>query len=440
MDYDLIVIGSGGAGAPSAHLAKAAGWKVAIIDSVGLGGTCSQRGCHPKKVLVDAVKAIDHVRHRSGTGVTGDVHISWSELIAFKKTFTDPVAQGQAKKYADEGIDIFYGSAHFIDPQTISIGDKTISAKHFVIATGARPRPLPINGAELAITSDDFLTMEELPARIAFIGGGYIGMEFAHIAARAGSRVTVVQKGDRVLTPFEPDMVDIIVKASEDAGIRFSYSCNVQGLRKEEDGIHVSTDKEDFVADVVVASIGRIPVTDLDLEKAGVECGSRGITVNDQLQTSQAHIYAGGDCADTKPQLTPVSAREGEVIAHNLIHNAKKAVEYGPIPSATYVIPHMGSVGMTEAQAKEAGKNYRIVSADTGSWFIHKHTGNNFAGHKVIIDSNNDFILGAHLVGGSAHELINIFALAMKEGITAARLKDLLYVYPTESYDIKDMV
>ncbi len=217
--YDLIVIGSGTAAQVASARVRAAGWTVAVIDHRPFGGTCALRGCDPKKILISGAEAADGIRRMRGRGVEGDVRIAWSELIAFKRSFTDPIPAKQEHRYAEEGIDAFHGLARFVGPDKVEVEGKVQTGRHILIATGARPVPLTIPGEEHVVTSDQFLELERLPERIALTGGDYIAAEFSHIAARAGARVTILQRGQRMLPAFDPDLVGWLMEKFRELGI-----------------------------------------------------------------------------------------------------------------------------------------------------------------------------------------------------------------------------
>lgn len=228
--YGLVVIGSGTAAQVVSLRVRAAGWSVAIIDHLPFGGTCALRGCDPKKMLISGAEALDMARRMRGRGVTGEVGISWPDLIAFKRTFTDPVPQKQEQRYAERGIEAFYGRARFTGRDTIEVNGQTFQARHVLIATGARPVPLKFPGAEHVITSDQFLELDELPGRIAMVGGGYIAAEFSHIAARAGARVTVLQRAERILTRFEPELVGWLTEKFSEIGVEMHTGTAVEAI------------------------------------------------------------------------------------------------------------------------------------------------------------------------------------------------------------------
>jgi glutathione reductase (NADPH) len=240
--YDLVVIGSGTAAQVASARVRKAGRTLAIVDHRPFGGTCALRGCDPKKMLISGAEAIDAAHRMQSRGVTGELRISWPELIAFKRTFTDPVPQKQEAHYAARGIDVFHGLARFTGCDAVSVVGRELKARHILIATGARPVPLRIPGAEHIITSDRFLELESLPRRIVLIGGGYIAAEFSHITARAGAQVTVFQRGDHMLPHFDRELVSWLMVKFTELGIDVRTQATVARVDQTANGFLVHAD------------------------------------------------------------------------------------------------------------------------------------------------------------------------------------------------------
>ena len=441
-EFDVVIIGSGSAARAVAYPVRSAGWNVAMIDSRPFGGTCALRGCDPKKILVGAAEAIDHVSRMRGKGITGTPSIRWSELIAFKGTFTDPFPGQMLERLAAAGIIAIQGRAQFISPNSIKLGDDTFRFKHCVIATGAKPAPLGIPGEELAITSDDFLELQVLPQHVLFIGGGYIAFEFAHVAARAGASVTIAHRGARPLENFDSDLVERLVTRTRGLGVDVQLGTEVTGIRRTGSGFSISFEmkgsKKEVTADLVVHAAGRTPnINDLNLEVANIAREKHGIVVNEYLQsTTNTIVYAAGDAAASGGlPLTPVSGYEGSIVAHNLLQKDKRKTEALPVPSVVFTIPPLASVGLTEEGARRQGRKVEAKLIDTSSWYSSRRIGESCSGAKVLIDRGTDEILGAHLLGPSADETINLFVLAMRAGVRAGSLKQMLFAYPTHASD-----
>ena len=363
--FDLIVIGTGTAASTTAHECSSAGWKVAIIDSLSFGGTCALRGCDPKKILVEAAKVIDSAQRHQNNGVLGSdkVHIKWSDLIRFKRTFTEPFPKHREEGYKKAGIVPFHGHARFIGLNAVRVEgeDKgnnnkntVLNGKKILVATGAKPMQLNIPGSENITTSDQFLEFGEdhLPDRIVFVGGGYISFEFAHIAARTGAKVTILHRGKKPLEHFDPDLVNLLVQRSRDIGIDIHLQSAVEKIDKSSDGGSyamyysnssiVSDNNHNqnrtttrIECDMVVHGAGRIPnVEGLDLAAAGIEHTMQGIKVNEYLQSiSNPSIYAAGDVAASGGlPLTPVATYEGNLVATNLIKGNILKSNYNGLP------------------------------------------------------------------------------------------------------------
>jgi glutathione reductase (NADPH) len=325
--FDVIAIGTGSAASAVASRCREAGWQVAIVDSRPFGGTCAIRGCDPKKVLVGAAEAIDWARRMRGKGIRSkQLQIDWPELMRFKRSFTEPISMRREDGFAKAGIAAFHGRARFTGPTTVEVAEEKLEGRYIVIATGAIPATLEIPGAEQVTISDRFLELHELPRTILFIGGGYIAFEFAHVAARAGSQVTVLHRGQRPLAQFDPDLVDQLVTRTRELGIDVHLATEAIGIENSSDQFQVralaSGKTRTFQAEMVVHAAGRVPeINDLNLDAAGIEREKRGVRVNEFLQSvSNPSVYAAGDAAASGgPPLSPVASYEGMIVAANIL-------------------------------------------------------------------------------------------------------------------------
>ncbi len=446
-NFDLIVVGTGAAGASAAYACRSAGWNVAIIDSRPFGGTCALRGCDPKKVLVGATEVIERTRQMAGKGVScNDVKIDWPGLIQFKRTFTQPVPADREQRFSQAGIAVFHGRARFIDKTTVQVGDDTLIARFVVIAAGARPATLDIDGEEHLTTSDKFLELNVLPPRILFVGGGYISLEFAHVAARSGAQIQILHRGERPLEQFDPNMVDRLVHATRELGIALHLKTAVQKIEKSnaQFTVHAFVDgvPGTFQADLVVHGAGRVPeIDDLDLEAAGVKREKHGVTVNEFLQSvSNPSVYAAGDAATKGPPLTPVAGMEGEVVAANLLKGNHRTPELAAVATIAYTLPPVASVGLLETAAKEKGLKFRVNHQETSEWYSTRRLGAKYSAFKVLVEDGTERILGAHLIGPHAEEQINLFTLAIRSGIRSSDIEATLFAYPTGASDLTYMV
>jgi glutathione reductase (NADPH) len=440
-NYDAFVIGTGAAGITFAYKLKAAGMKVAIADCREYGGTCALRGCIPKKVLTGAANIIDaHNRMREKGSGKERIYLDWPALIDFKRTFTVPHPQQREGGFKDAGIDTYHGIVRFASESTLIVGDQRIRTNYIAIATGSKPRMPDIPGKEYFVTSEQFMEMENIPERIIFAGGGYISFEFAHVAARAGSEVTILQRGDRVLKEFDPDLVDFLVKASEDEGIRVITGHEVKKIEKINESIVTTCCRKDgkdetFSADMVVHGLGRVPaIEELQLEKGNVALEKGNIVLNEYLQSvSNPKVYAAGDCILPGPQLTPVVSMQADIATSNIIEGNKSGADYSVIPSTVFTIPPLARVGISESTSSPG---HKVLFHDMSQWYSAKRTNIRYSASKVIIDEQTDRILGAHILGPNAEEVINLFAIAMKYGLTATQLRSTIFAYPSISYDL----
>ncbi len=445
--YDLIAIGTGTGASGAAARCRAAGWTVAVIDHLPFGGTCALRGCDPKKVLVGAAEAVDHSRRMRGKGISGgEPAIAWNELIKFKRTFTEPVPTMKERSFAKNGIDAYHGRARFRGPRSVEVGGEVLEGRFILIAVGAVPMRLGIPGEEHLITSTAFLELERLPKKIILLGGGFIAAEFADIAAHAGAQVTVLEQMDRMLMPFEPDLVGWLMEKFHGLGIDVRLKTRVTAIEKNGDGLSVrasSNGKDEvFTADLVVHAAGRVPDLDpLELSAAGVASEKGRLRLNEFLQSvSNPAVYAVGDAALSGPPLTPVASHDAKVAAANMLNGNREKPNYLGVPSVAFTIPPIASVGMSEKQVRDQGLKFRMRSEKASDWYTARRVAETTYGFKVLVEEGTERILGAHLIGPHADEVINVFALAIRKGLTAEDLKSTMFAYPTGASDIGYMV
>jgi glutathione reductase (NADPH) len=349
------------------------------------------RGCDPKKVLVGAAALMDWIRRMEGKALRGDeARIDWSELMRFKRTFTDPVPRHVEKGFLEAGIATFHGKAHFVDSTSVRVGGDVLEGRHVVVATGAKPRTLNIPGEQYLTTSDQFLELDSLPERIVFIGGGYISFEFAHVSARAEARVTVLHRGSRPLENFDPDLVEQLLERTRRLGLDVQLRSEVKRIERRGDHLVVcaSTEGEirELQGDLVVHGAGRVAdIDDLDLSAAGVQASKRGVAVNQYLQSvSNPAVYAAGNAADSaEPKLTPVATYEGGIVAANLVHGNHKELEHSAVPTVAFTIPPLASVGLSERSAEERGLRFRVHHERTSDWYSSRRVAEDCSGFKT---------------------------------------------------------
>jgi len=445
---DVIILGTGSAAQSVAYPCREAGWSVAVVDSRPFGGTCQLRGCDPKKVLVGVSELVDWSRRMQGKGVSAPgLSLTWPDLIRFKRTFTDPVPEQNEQSFEQAGIITRHGRAHFVDRTSLQIGDDTLVSRHVVIATGAQHAPLRIQGEEHLTTSTQFLELDELPNRIVFVGGGYIAFEFTHIAARAGAQVQVLHRGSRPLEKFDPDLVAQLVQTTRELGVEVQLNTAVTVIERQGDHllVHARTGEQETMveADLVVHAAGRVPeIDDLDLEVAGVAREKDGVSVNEYLQSvTNPAVYAAGDAvASGGFPLTPVAGMQGGIVAKNLLEGNRHTPNYTGIPSVVFTTPPLARVGLLEEAARAQGLRFTAHHEDTSGWYSSRRVALSHTGSKVLVEEGTERILGAHLLGLHAEEVINLFALAIRAGLRAADLKQMVYAYPTSASDVSSMV
>ena len=443
--FDVIVLGTG-SGSSVAHQCAKAGKKTAIIDYLPYGGTCALRGCDPKKVLVGLAHVLSLNKQLEGKGIVNEAKPSWKDLMQFKKSFTESVPDKREDGLKAAGIATYHGRAIFISANTIQVNDEVLQAENFVIANGAKPKNLSIPGEEMLIDSTAFLAMETLPEEILFVGGGYIAFEFAHIVSRFGVKATIVHRGERPLENFDTDLVKLLMKASEELGIKIILNAEVKSISKQNTRFIIHAEQKGkeitFSTALAVHAAGRTAdIEDMGLEKLGVTVNKKGVAVNEYMQSvSNPNVYSCGDANDKGLPLTPVGGKEAVVLASNLLKGNHLKIDYGYIPSNVFTIPALGSVGVTEQEARNKNLQYNVHFEETTGWYSSRRLNEPVSAFKVLIDKETDLIIGAHLLGPAAEESINIFALAMNAGLKAGDLKKMIFSYPTNASDIVHML
>jgi glutathione reductase (NADPH) len=444
--YDIVILGAGNAGFGVSQIAHAAGKSLAFVEAGEFGGTCPNRGCTPKKVLVAAAQALHEIELAPQHGIEiGPARLDWAKLIDRKSEMIDFIPGAMEDTAKSRGT-IYKGKASFVDANAIEVNGTRIEADNFVIATGSMTRQLSIPGAEYLITSDDVLSERELPDEVVFIGGGVIAMEFSHVYARAGSKVTILEMMPQLLPRLDHDAVVAIQKESERLGIDIKTGVEVESIEKsgEKLQVHFVHDGKQLsvAADRVVNGTGRIAnVAALNLEAANIAHDGIRIEVDEYLRSvSNPAIWVAGDALVHSAQLSPLATYEGRLVGQNIIDNAQLKPDYSIVPSAVYTVPSLSSVGMTEVEAKQAGVDVDVMISDMSSWFSSRFYAETVAWAKVLVEKGTRRIVGAHLVGHHGEELIHLFALAMRHSITADQLGDEMYAFPTFAADIKSMI
>lgn len=437
-NYDAIVIGGGPAGGAAAYGLKAAGKSVAVFENDLWGGTCPNRGCDPKKMLLSAVEARDRIKQLQGNGFSEVPYANWSEMEHFKETYTSKIPEGTKNGFDSAGIDTFHGNASFISENEIQLGSEIFQADRFIIATGQKPSILNIPGSENMITSNEFLSMKEMPKSITFIGAGYIAMELANIANATGAEVHLIHHNDRPLKAFDVDFVNDMVEQMKASGITFHFNVDVAAVKKVPDGLSIQAPDFELNTGAVVCATGRIPnVAELNLDKAGVTVERSGIKVNDKLQTSNPKIYAVGDVIEkNQPKLTPVAGFEAKYVVQYILGQTNTSIAYPAIPTLVYGSPKLAKVGVSIPEAKADPDHYQVNEFDLTNWFTYHRINEPKAAAKVVLDTNGQ-IVGATVLTEQADELINLLTLAIDKKMDNSSLNDFIFGYPTVASDLQ---
>lgn len=443
-DYDLVVIGAGSGGVRAARMAATKGARVAIIESRYLGGTCVNVGCVPKKLFVYASEFSQAFKDSAGYGYTVDEKPSfdWATLRDNKTNEIKRLNGIYDGLLSRAGVDIIHGHGRFIDDHTVAVDEREIRAANILIATGSWPVMPDIDGAEHIISSNEVFYLDTFPQDVMVIGGGYIAVEFAGIFNGLGAKTHLVHRGEPVLRGFDADVREFVSGELEQAGIELLYNREISRVEKLETGRYRVTlsNGSERETDLVVSAIGRKPLLDgLDIEKAGVEAAPAGhLEVNEHYQTKVPHIFALGDVIGGL-QLTPVALAEGMYVADYLFGDTPRAIDYNLIPTAVFCQPTIATVGMTEA---EAAKRYERVEVFEANFKAMKNT---LSGNpertlmKLLVDCDTRAVIGAHMVGESAGEIIQGFAVAMTAGATKADFDRTIGIHPTAAEEFVTM-
>jgi glutathione reductase (NADPH) len=445
--FDVVILGGGNAGIGVTGPVRRAGRSVAMIESRDLGGTCPNRGCTPKKILVAAGHALHEIERASVHHIAvGKPKLDWAALIDREKDMIKDIPANLARSMARRQVEVIKGHAAFADPNAIRVGNRTLEAKHIVIATGSKPRPLPIPGAEHMITSDEMLSERELPGSVIFVGGGVISLEFGHVYARAGTEVTILEALPQLLPAMDADAVARLQAESERIGIRVKTNVSVKRIEPGNGTLRVTFvhdgREQALEANRVVNGAGRIANVDtLDLEAGNVAYANGRVAVDAHLRsTSNSLVHVCGDVVPISPQLSPIATYEGDIVGRNIVEGPKYRPDYESMATSVYTVPSLAAVGLTEVAARQKGLAVDVHVNDMLGWFSARTYAETVAWSKVIVEKATDRILGAHFVGHAGQELVNIFALAMRFGITATQIRENVYAYPTFASDIKHML
>ncbi|GAA5317937.1 MAG: glutathione-disulfide reductase [Candidatus Pelagadaptatus aseana] len=444
-DYDLFVIGAGSGGVRASRMSAAKGARVAIAEDRYMGGTCVNVGCVPKKLYVYGSHIHDEIEGAKGFGwnISG-VDFDWPTLRDNKTTEISRLNDVYRNILSSNNVELIEGRATITGPNQVVVGDKTYTAERILIATGGWPMIPDIPGKEHIITSNEVFDLDVLPHKAMVLGGGYIAVEFAGIFKGLGVDTSLIYRGPMFLRGFDNEVRNFVKNELDQKGIDLRFETNIVAITKTSDGrleVELTTGDKDIV-DCVLAATGRVPnIASLGLENTAVTLDAKGfIEVDSGFQSREPSIYAVGDVIGG-PALTPVALAEGMALAHNLYGNDStvKQVDYSNIATAVFCQPNIGTVGLSEEEALEQGYGLNIYTTD----FKHmKHTLsglNERTFMKLIVDKNTDKVLGCHMVGSEAGEIIQGIAIAMKAGVTKAQFDDTIGIHPTAAEEFVTM-
>lgn len=443
-DYDLFVIGAGSGGVRLARMSASYGARVGIAEEEQIGGTCVLRGCIPKKLLVYASHYPHEVEDAKGFGWTfGAGSLDWPALIAAKDREINRLSDIYINLLRQSGVEMHAGRATLVDAHTVAIGERTIRARHIAIATGSRPSLPPRPGIEHAITSREALSLAACPKRIAVVGGGYIAVEFAGIFNGFGSHVDLFYRGEKILRGFDDDVRQFLTDEMTKQGVTIHARSVVESIERADDGtLSVRAgDARHGPYDQVLYATGRVPNVDgLGLEQAGVMLDARGaIAVDAYSATSVPSIHAIGDVT-SRPQLTPVATRDGGLLARTLFGGSRIAADHEWVPSAVFSQPEVATVGFTEAAARDLYEGDVDIYRTSFKALRHTLSGRDERTlMKLVVARDSQRVVGAHMVGRDAGEIIQGIAIAIRAGATKAQFDDTIGIHPTAAEEFVTM-
>lgn len=443
-DYDLIVIGAGSGGVRLARMSAQRGARVAVVESRYLGGTCVNVGCVPKKLFVYGAHVGEDLEDAAGYGwqvPRSDVRFDWPTLVANKNAEIERLNGIYGQLLDGAGVTVIQGTASIRDPNTVVVGERELTADRITVATGSWPSTPDVPGRDLILSSNEMFYLPQLPREAVIWGGGYIAVEFAGILAGLGVDTTLIYRGELFLRGFDDDVRRFLVTELEKKGIRLRFHTNITSVEESGNGFAVSlSDGSIMETGLVMAATGRRALTDgLGLEALGVEFTTSGhVQVDEFFQTAVPSITALGDVIGT-PQLTPVALAQAMVLSRRLFGDGDGEMDYRNIPTAVFCQPNIGTVGLTEAEAKEAGHRVVIYRSEFRPM---KHT---LSGRdersmmKLVVDAEDDRVLGAHMVGPDAGEIIQGIGVALKCGATKADFDSTIGIHPTSAEEFVTM-
>ncbi|PTK87206.1 pyridine nucleotide-disulfide oxidoreductase [Staphylococcus haemolyticus] len=439
--YDVVFIGSGHAAWHAALTLKHAGKDVAIIEKDTIAGTCTNYGCNAKILLEGPYEVLEESAQYNGIIQSQDLHVNWENLMDYKKQVINPMNGMLKGMFEQQGIDVYMGAGVIKDEHTVTVNDEELQTENIVIATGQHSNKLDIEGKELTHDSRDFLSMDELPKRMTFIGVGIISVEFASIMIKSGVEVTMIHHSDKPLKGFNQTHVTQLIKKLEDEGVHFYFNEETQKVEIAGDGYKVTTESGLTIeTDYVLDATGRNPnVEGIGLDQVGIEYSKKGISVDGHLRTNVSNIYASGDVLDKAiPKLTPTATFESNYIAAHILGMTQDEIQYPAIPSVLYSLPRLSQIGVSVQEA-EQNERYTVKHIPFGKQMVFEYKNETDAEMYVVLDEEKRLV-GADIYGVDAADLVNLLVFIINQRMTSQDLNQLIFAFPGASSGVIDML
>lgn len=439
--YDVVFIGSGHAAWHAALTLKHAGKDVAIIEKDTIAGTCTNYGCNAKILLEGPYEVLEESAQYNGIIQSQDLHVNWENLMDYKKQVINPMNGMLKGMFEQQGIDVYMGAGVIKDAHTVTVNGEALQTENIVIATGQHSNKLDIEGKELTHDSRDFLSMDELPKRMTFIGVGIISVEFASIMIKSGVEVTMIHHSDKPLKGFNQTHVTQLIKKLEDEGVHFYFDEETQKVEKIGEAYKVSTASGLTIdTDYVLDATGRNPnVEGIGLDQVGIEYSKKGISVDGHLRTNVSNIYASGDVLDKAiPKLTPTATFESNYIAAHILGMTQDEIQYPAIPSVLYSLPRLSQIGVS-VQGAEQNERYTVKHIPFGKQMAFEYKNETDAEMYVVLDEEKRLV-GADIYGVDAADLVNLLVFIINQRMTAQDLNQLIFAFPGASSGVIDML
>lgn len=438
--YDVVILGGGVAGGSLAHSLRRQHKTVAVVEDNLFGGTCPNRGCDPKKILLSGLEISQVVNDMQGNGISGSVSVNWPDLMRHKRQYTNPISDATNNGLISDGVDTYHEHAQFNSDGLLTAGNQSLSGDQYVIATGQRPRILDIPGSQFFKTSTDFLNLDDLPNDVTFVGGGYIGFELAGIARAAGATVHLIHHNDRPLKQFDQQLVHEEIDRLTTLGVDFHLNSDVQEITQVGEQFVLSGDNFKLPTDMVFCTAGRIPNVDtIGIQNVGVKTDQHGVIVDDHLQMSNPKIFAMGDVVSTKrPKLTPVAGFEAGYLA-GYFNGSTDPIQFKSIPTIVFGQPSLGQVGLPSSIATDDSR-YMLITNDMTKWYSYHRLNEPLAKAKVVINRDTETVVGATVLSNHADYLINILTMMIDQHMKIGDFNREILAYPTLASDVQYLI